>query len=95
LKLQLHLREHRFHFFCVFRMGERAQVTVNNKPLQAPSRANTAPSRRWSPAMPFACSLDMVPQVVQGSPRIADDATGALCSAALIYRLENWTSRRA
>jgi uncharacterized protein len=70
--------------------AERAQVTVNNKPVTGTKPGEyLALSRRWSPGDAIRLQLDMAPQVVQGNPRIADD-TGrvAVQRGPLIYCLE-------
>ncbi len=63
---------------------------MNNKPVTGTKPGEyLALSRRWSPGDAIRLQLDMVPQVVQGSPRIADD-TGrvAVQRGPLIYCLE-------
>jgi DUF1680 family protein len=70
--------------------AERAQVTVNNKPVTGAKPGEyLALSRRWSPGDTIRLQLDMAPQVIQGNPRIADD-TGrvAVQRGPLIYCLE-------
>ncbi len=70
--------------------AERAQVTVNNKPVTGVTPGEyLALSRRWAPGDVIRLQLDMASQVIQGNPHIADD-TGrvAVQRGPLIYCLE-------
>ena len=70
--------------------AERAQVTVNGKGLTgAPPGTYLPIRRRWSPGDTIQLKVEVVPQVVQANPRVADD-TGrvAIQRGPLIYCLE-------
>ena len=69
---------------------DRAQVTVNGKAISgAVPGAYLAVHRRWSAGDVVQLKLDVVPQVIEANPRVADD-TGrvAVQRGPLIYCLE-------
>jgi DUF1680 family protein len=70
--------------------AERAQVAVNAKAVPGAAPGGYLPIRRlWSPGDVIELKVDVVPQVIEANPRVADD-TGrvAIQRGPLIYCLE-------
>ena len=69
---------------------DRAQVEVNGKPVSGAAPGQYLPiKRRWSAGDQIQLKINVVPQVVEANPRVADD-TGrvAVQRGPLIYCLE-------
>ena len=70
--------------------ADHAQVTLNAKALSGATPGEYLPiRRRWSPGDVIQLKVDVVPQVIEANPRVADD-TGrvAIQRGPLIYCLE-------
>jgi DUF1680 family protein len=69
---------------------DHAQVMVNGKPVAAATPGQYLPiQRRWSPGDVIHVSLEIVPQVIEANPRVADDSGRvAIQRGPLIYCLE-------
>jgi DUF1680 family protein len=70
--------------------ADRAQVTVNAKAVPGATPGEYLPIlRRWSPGDVIELKVEVVPQVIEANPRVADD-TGrvAIQRGPLIYCLE-------
>jgi DUF1680 family protein len=70
--------------------ADHAQVAVNGKGLPGATPGEYLPiRRRWSPGDVVQMKIDVVPQVIEANPRVADD-TGrvAIQRGPLIYCLE-------
>lgn len=70
--------------------ADHAQVTVNSKALIGATPGRYFPiRRRWSPGDVIELKLEVVPQVIEANPRIADDSGRvAIQRGPLIYCLE-------
>ena len=69
---------------------DHAQVKVNGKPVAGVTPGQYLPiQRRWSPGDVIHVSLEIVPQVIEANPRVADDSGRvAIQRGPLIYCLE-------
>ena len=70
--------------------ADQAQVIVSGKALSGVTPGTYLPiRRRWSPGDVIQLKVDVVPQVIEANPRVADD-TGrvAIQRGPLIYCLE-------
>ena len=70
--------------------ADRAQVNVNAKSLTAVTPGTYLPiRRRWSPGDVIQLKVEVVPQIIEANPRVADDSGRvAIQRGPLIYCLE-------
>ncbi len=70
--------------------ADHAQVAVNRQPLAGATPGEYFPiRRRWAPGDVIQLKLEVVPQVIEANPRVADDTDRiAIQRGPLIYCLE-------